>query len=65
MKIERIGEYAKFNLRMINSEGSQAKQTERVVKKMEEVQRESAKKLVEPSPHMQKFNNSIKKLDVI
>lgn len=65
MKIEKMNEYAKFNLHMINNQGSQAAQTKRVVDKMEQVQREAAAKLLEPSVHMQKFASSMKKLDVI
>lgn len=60
-----MGEYAKFNLRMINNQGSQAEQTKRLVEKMKKLQEQSSAKLSEPSEHMQKFNNSLRKLDVI
>lgn len=65
MRIEKMGEYAKFNLRMINDQGSQAEQTKRLVEKMKELQEQASAKLSQPSEHMQKFNNSLKKLDVI
>ncbi len=65
MRIEKMGEYAKFNLRMINTQGSQAEQTKRLVEKMKQMQEQASAKLSEPSEHMQKFNNSLRKLDVI
>jgi len=50
---------------MINDQGSQAEQTKRLVDKMKELQDQASAKLSQPSEHMQKFNNSLKKLDVI
>ena len=65
MRIEKMGEDSKLNLRMINNQGSQAEQTKRLVEKMKKLQEESSAKLSQPSEHMQKFNHSLKKLDVI
>ena len=65
MKIEKMSEYALFNLRMIRENGSQAEQTKKLVKKMQEIQDQSTANLAKPSEHMQKFVNNLKKLDVI
>lgn len=60
-----MGEYALFNLRMIRDQGSQAEQTKKLVKKMQDVQDQSVEHLSKPSEHMVKFSNNLRKLDVI
>lgn len=60
-----MGEYALFNLRMIRDQGSQAEQTKKLVKKMQDVQDQSVEHLAKPSEHMVKFTNNLRKLDII
>ena len=65
MRIEKMSEYAQFNLRMIREQGSQAEQTRKLVEEMRQQQKMNEAKLAAPSEHMQKFTSAMKKLDVI
>lgn len=65
MKIERMTEYAQFNLRLIRDQGTQAEQTRKLVEKMKQLQQECQATLAKPSEHLQRFHNAMKKLDII
>lgn len=65
MRIEKMNEYAQFNLRMIRDQGSQAEQARKLVEKMKQMQQEAQASLAKPSEHLQRFQSAMKKLDVI
>ncbi len=60
-----MSEYAQFNLRLIRDQGSQAEQARKLIEEMKRQQLENQASLAKPSPHLQRFHNAMKKLDVI